>query len=320
MPQMDFRRDVADEVIRYFNEHSIKFDRDRSTDASYLLERYLRARAKMILPRPRTVHYSAELRAALDALEERYSEPLAAIQERFETGGDLTEFLSKLASKVDTPDAMLNDFGIHHLHLGEKSSPDAKRVRRSDRLLLVWVGVDDAYLIDIRPHPRNHDPDDYGWSHQEYLEIIERNWPHLQDPFELRGVRGTSISDIGRKELQRKNTNVVTLIGSRAIAPPGGGMTASGANLTHVCIATKLLRLVDQVQQVIETHWDECRRGLQTAGLRAENDTEFRLVRIDDAHLTPEARSLLTSELGRSGWAILHVASGARINWNFDRV
>lgn len=153
MPQMDFESDVAGEIVRYFDRNSIKFDRARSTDASYLLERYFRARAKMILQRPRRVHYSAELRAKLGRLEERYRQPLATIEERFKTGGDLTEFLSKLASNVEKPDAMLNDFGIHHLHLGEKPSPNAKRVERSGAILLVWVGVDEAHLVDIRPHP-----------------------------------------------------------------------------------------------------------------------------------------------------------------------
>jgi len=315
---MDFERDVADEIVRYFDEHRIGFDLERSTNASYMLERYLRARAKIISPRSRSVHHSAELVTRLDMLEERYRQPFATIEERFETGGDLTGFLSKLASKVDKPDAMLNDFGIHHLHLGEKRSPDAKRVDRSDQLLLVWVAVDDVYFIDIRPHPQPNDPEDYGWSHQECLEIIERNWPHLLDPYEIRGVRGDSISDSGRKELRRKNVNVVTRIGSRAIAPPGGGMTASGANLKHVWMVKKLLWLIAHVQHVIETHWDDCRRDLQKAGLHIEEEAEFRLVRIDEDELTPAVQSLLTSELGRSGWTILNVASGKHIDWNFE--
>ena len=318
MPQMDVESDVADEIVRYFDKNSIKFDRERSRDTSYLLERYFRARAKMIFPRPRRVHYSAELRAKLGTLEERYRQPLATIEERFKAGGDLTEFLSKLASNVDKPDAMLNDYGIHHLHLGEKRSPNAKRVRRSDGLLLVWVGVDDAHLIDIRPHPEKRDVDDYGWSHQEYLDIIERNWPYLLDPYEMRGLSGNSISDSGRKELQRKNANVVTRIGDRAIAPPGGGMMASGANLSHVVMAMKLLRLIEWVQQVIETCWADCRRDLQCAGVHADDDARFRLVRIDEDDLTPDIQSRLTSELGRNGWTVLHVPSGIHIDWNFE--
>ncbi len=318
MPQMDFESDVADEIVRYFKDHGIKFDLDRSRDSSYMFERYLRARAKLIFPRPRTVHHSAELGARLGSLEERYRKPFAEIEKRFETAGDLTEFLSKLASKVDKPDPMLNDFGIHHFHLGEKLSPNANRVERSDQLLLAWVAVDDVYCIDILPHPQRHDPHDYGWSRQKYLEIIDNNWPHLLDPYELRGVSGDSISDSERKELRRKNVNVVTRIRGRAIAPPGGGMTASGANLRHVWLADRFLRIIDHVQQVIDTHWDECRRDLQNAGLHIEDKAEFRLVRIDENDLTPEVQGLLTSELGRSGWTILHVASGKHIDWNFE--
>ena len=88
--------------------------------------------------------------------------------------------------------------------------------------------------------------------------------------------------------------------------------------MTHVWIADKLLCLIDQAQQVIETHWDECRIDLQHAGLHAEDEAEFRLLRLDEDDLTPEVQSLLTSELGRSGWTILHVASGKHIDWNFE--
>ena len=317
MPKMDFEQDVVNEIVRYFDEHSIMYDQERSADPEYLVERYFRIRYKMIASRPRAVHYSSELRAALGALEECFRQPFAEIKARFESGGDLTEFQSKLAAKVNAPDAMLNDFGIHHLDLGIKRSPDAKRVERSDLLLLVVVRPDDAYFVDIRPHPQREDPDDYGWSRQEYLEIIDRNWNRLLDPYEVRGVGGTSIPDSGRKELQRKNANVVTQIGGRAIAPPGGGMTSSGANLIHVVLAKRLLWLVEETQQVIETHWAECRSDLLDAGMQVYNDAEFRLVRIDEADLTPEVWSRLTTELGKSGWIVQHVASGMHIDWNF---
>ena len=314
---MKFERDIANEVVRYFDERSISFDQERSSDASYLLERYFRIRLKVIASQPRTVHYSTELRAKLGTLEERCRQPLAKIEERFETGGDVSEFQSKLASKIHVPDAMLNDLGLHHLHLGAKRSPDAKRVERSDWLLLVMVHPDDAYFVDIGPHPHPSDPDDYGWSRQEHLQVIDRNWSHLLDPYELRGVRGSSIPDSGRRELQRKNANVATQIGDRAIAPPGGGMTSSGANLMHVWMAMRLLWLVEQAQQAIEVHWAEHRRDLRDAGVHAEDDAEFRLARIDDDELTPEVHSRLTTELGKGGWIIQHVASGTPIEWDF---
>ena len=45
---------------------------------------------------------------------------------------------------------------------------------------------------------------------------------------------------------------------------------------------------------------------------------DFCLVRIDENDLTPEIQSRLTSELGRNGWTVLHVASGMHIDWNFE--
>lgn len=317
MPKLDFERDVVNEIVRFFDERSIKFEREQSSGAEWHIERYFRFRLKVIAPRPRRVRYSTELRAKLPTLADRFHQPFTVIEDRFATGGDVSEFQSRLASNVSVPDAMLNDLGLHHLHLAAKRSPVAKRVERSDMLLLVMVRPDDAYLVDIRPHPRADDPNDYGWSRQEYLQVINRNWPHLLDPCELQGVTGDSIPDSGRKELQRKNANVVTEIDGRAIAPPGGGTTSSGANATHVWLAKRLLWLVNQTQQMIETHWAECRRDLRDAGVHAEDDAEFRLVRIDDDDLTPKVQSRLTTELSRSGWIIQHVASGVHIDWDF---
>ena len=39
-------------------------------------------------------------------------------------------------------------------------------------------------------------------------------------------------------------------------------MTTSGANLSHVVMEVKLLRLLEHVQNAIETHWGAFRRDL----------------------------------------------------------
>lgn len=317
MPRMNFKRDVAKQIVSYFEENSIRHDQQRFADPEYLLERFFRVLSKMIAPRPRVVHYSAEMQAKLGSLGERYRQPLIEIEKRFAAGGDLTEFLSRLTETADVPDAMLNDFGIHHLHLGMKRSPSAKRVERSDLLLLVCVRPDDAYFVDVRPHPQQSDPDDVGWSDQEYLWIIDRNWSHLLDPYELPGVNGDTITDIERKALRCKNVNVVIQLGDRAIAPPGGGTTASGANLTHRIAADRLLDLIRKTQEAIEANWSQLRRDLEQAGIQVNDDTELRLVRIDPDDLTPELRSIVTSDLGRSGWIVRETASGRHVDWNF---
>ena len=318
MPQMDFERDIADEIVRYFEEHSISFDRSKSEDPEFLAERYFRAKATMISQRPRSVHWSAELRARLSTLGERYRRPLAEIERRLAAGDDLAEFLSKRVLDSEKSDGMLNDFGLHHLHLGHKANPADEHVERSDRLLFAGVGADDVLFVDVRRHPQLGDADDFGWSDPELLDIIHRNWPNILRSHQLQGVSGDTLSDRERKELRRKNVNVVTRVGDMAIAPPGGGTTASGANLKHVWKAMRLCRLAQHTQELIETNWAECRHDLRGAGLEVEDDAEFRLVRLDEEDLTPEVPGVLTSELGRSGWMVLHVASGKHIDWSFE--
>ena len=230
MRQMDFERDIADEIVRYFDEHSISVDRSKMADPELLAERYFRAKATMISQRPRSVHWSSELRTRLSTLEERYRLALDEIERRLTVGDNLAEFLSKRVLDVEKSDGMLNDFGLHHLHLGHKANPGDEHVGRSDWLLFAGVGSDDVLFVDVRRHPQLGDADDYGWSDPELFDIIHRNWPNVLPSHQLRGVSGDSLSDRERKELRRKNMNVVTRIGDMAIAPPGGGTTASGAD------------------------------------------------------------------------------------------
>ena len=103
---------------------------------------------------------------------------------------------------------------------------------------------------------------------------------------------------------------------SRASTPTQGPSTTPRPTYTRRL--KKLLWLIERVQQAIETHWAEFRRDLQHAGVHAEDDAEFRLIRIDENDFTPEVRSLCTSELGRRGWTVLHVASGKHIGWTFE--
>ena len=318
VPQMNFERDLTEGTIRYFGEHGIRFDRGRSADVSYLLERYYRARTKLIVRRPRSVHYSTEVQAKLDSLAVTHRAVVAAIRERFEQGGDLAQFLSRKASRADARDGMLSDFGLHHFHLESALDPNGEHVKRSDWLLLAYVQPDDAYFVDVIAHPDSNDTDDCGWSDEGYLHIIDANWPQLLEPHVLRGENGDSLSDVERKELRRKNVNVVTLIGDKAIAPPGGGMTASGATATHVLMAMKLRRQIEHIQEVVDTHWPECRRALEEAGLQVDDDAELRLILVDECNLPVALRRSMSGDFGWSGWAIAHTASGTLIDWSFE--
>ena len=188
---------------------------------------------------------------------------------------------------------------------------------RTDVLLFVHVRPCDAYFLDVRKHPNRRDPADFGWSDVDILNIIDSNWPEVLKPYIVPGVEASRLTDEQRKELRRKNANVVTQVGDKTIAPPGGGHLADGANLACKFQAMRLLAQIEHAEQVIESCWDDCRRGLQRAGVDADA-ARLQLVRIADTNLPNTGLGSLAGELSRSGWAIADTASGTLIDWSFE--
>ena len=313
-----FVSDLVDGIERYFEEQSIQHTLRGTSNPVDLLERYFYSLIKMLVPRPRNVHCSVEFHAKLGTLDGRYTIPIEAIRSRFEAGGDLAEFLSKKASDAHFNDGLLSDFGVHHFHLGAKSDPSGQHVQRTDDLLFVFVQPSDVYFLDVRKHPNSGDPSDYGWSDVDLLNIIDSNWPEALDPYIVHGVEGTTLTDEQRRELRRKNTNVVTQVGGKAIAPPGGGLLANRSNLKCKFLAMKLLAQLRQIEQIIENCWDDCMVQLQRAGVEVSDSAELRLVRVADTNLLHSELRRLTGDLSWSGWAIAEVTKGTLIDWSFE--
>ena len=318
MRRLNFVSDLVEGIERYFYEQGIKYPRSEPTQPEHLAERYYYSLAKMIVTRPRRVHYSAEFHTTLSTLDSRYATAIEAIHSCFEEGADLSKFLSKRASDSRSNDPLLSDFGVHHFHLGTKSHPNARHVQRTDDLLFVFVQPLDAYFLDVRNHPNRNDPSDFGWCDVELLTIIDANWPEALDPFIVRGVQGTTLTDEQRMVLRTKNTNLVTQIGAKAIAPPGGGMLANGSNLKSRFQGDKLLAQVDHIEQLIEHCWDDCKGELQLAGVNVSDSAELRLVRVAESSVPRSELGAMTGYLSWSGWAIAETTSGTLIDWTFE--
>src|SRR4051812_44833427 len=88
-----------------------------------LQKRYIHRKARPVLRSPKILSsaYPAWMFAALDRL--------AAISD---SGGDLNRYQSDSLRKPTFHDALLNDWGIHHLHLGEPSGSGYFATRTSE--------------------------------------------------------------------------------------------------------------------------------------------------------------------------------------------
>lgn len=318
MSRPDFVSDLVEGIEQFFDEQGIRHEREGPSNPEDVVARYLYCLDKMIVPRPRCTHFSAELHSKQGSLDGRYRAAIEAIRSRFEAGGDLSEFLSRRAADAGFNDGLLSDFGIHHFHLEDSPAPGERHVERTGDLLFVFVQPLDAYFLDVRKHPNDGDPSDFGWSDVDLLNIIDSNWPEALKPYVVHGVEASTVTDAQRRELRRKNANVVTQVGDKVIAPPGGGLLADRSNLRCKFQAMRLLAEVRHVEQIFEDHWDDRRAELQRAGLEVADSTELRLVRVADTNLTPSQIRSLKGDLSRSGWVIAHAATGTHIDWSFD--
>ena len=318
MPTTTFVNNLVEEVLAYFDAHGINYDRSEITRPTDLAESYFYILAKTIVPIPRSVHYSRELSHKLHTLEQRYRAPIKTIVSHFRVGHDVSEFLSKRAIDATSRDGLLSDFGIHHFHLNTKADPGDRWVQRSDYLLFAFVQHSDVYLLDVRRHPNDRDPMDFGWCDTDMLNILDSNWPDALTPYIIRGVNATTLTKEQKKELRRKNVNTVAQIGTKAISPPGGGQLANGRNASCKMLAMRLLHQIEEIEQILANRWDECKASLEFAGLIVDENIELRLVRVGGTGLPNTSLGSLTGDLAWSGFGIAESTSGTFIDWRFD--
>lgn len=161
------------------------------------------------------IHCSAELDANPLSSAEPYRAALQHIVQLLEAGGTVTPHLSrgigfgfdpkqgankKLKRRRDL-DLMLNDWGVHHLHLSTSVEADGF-VSRTGPLLFAAFRGSDAYLIDILDHS--------GWASDAIPMAILRNWPEAGLMHELKGFLGARETYSASEKLALRQAGIET--------------------------------------------------------------------------------------------------------------
>lgn len=161
--------------------------------------------------------------------------------EKAESGQILKPHLSTKSDNPDYKNLMFYDWGIFHFHLG--TNPDPKHqefLERTNDILFAIADSDTAtmYLIDIHPH-------DGGFTNQDLLRILEKNWPKILDRYTINRrvelpYNASFDSDID--SLRKAGINpILQTPGGRFLIPMGGGITSAGTslNITREANCTK---------------------------------------------------------------------------------
>lgn len=223
--EADFIRDWANYLVAQLTRSSCHVDPTR--DPEELAVAFFNALAHRPPVTPRRVLVSREFACPLAC-----QAGVDLIKDKSERGEDLTPHLSMAIEKDSDVgdrlfnDALLNDWGIHHLHLG--TTPDPRNpsfVARTDDVLFARITDDTLYMIAVMPHG--------NWARQDLVEIIHRNWPGSIRRFRLQGVVGLdpALRDDQIAKLRKRYIIAIQMRDGTVYRPIGGGCTTSGVGV-----------------------------------------------------------------------------------------
>ena len=195
---------------------------------------YFNVKNRTIEEKHRTVNVSKEFKCPRE-LKKGWQ----FLKGHIESGNLLNAHLSKRVRKVRSKDTMLDNWGVHHFHLGENM--DDEFVKQGNPLVFAVVREHVFYAIGIFKHG--------DWAKQEIVEIIHNNWPYIVKDYKTEGMDGDSYSEQEIKNLNENGLNILIKVKDGTVySPMGGGRSLSGYNVkaTYFQIATeKLLRDIE---------------------------------------------------------------------------
>ncbi len=208
-----------------------------------------------------------------------------ALKTKLTAGDDVTPYLSKMLLKSDYEDSLLNDWGIHHFHLG-KNVDSSGFINRTGPLLFVFATPTDACCIGVFSHG--------VWSDQELVRILHRNWPAAISTFRLNGVLGLSqiSSNQDIAELRKAGCQTVVEVEQGIVyAPTGGGYSTAGTSIAATLHSDYYLQLIESMETHVREKLDYFLENLSQLKLAPANPPAFSLLVNNDGFFAVEAGS-----------------------------
>lgn len=254
---INFLQDLIDSEILKLQEENISYDQNLAEqDPVSFLASCIEFSRRRISQVPRIVHISSDLKAS--HLYSKFQTQLSNLINLFSTGGDVLPFQTRRIGRFDEQDLLLNDWRIHHLHLGQIAT-GANFSQRTSELLFLILDKDDCYLIDILDHS--------SFTELGLLETIEKSWPHLLDQFTQWGIKDLSFTPtpVQLKELRAAGVlTMVKLQSGRILAPIGGGYSTIGTSVACMSSAQNTANILYRCEEFVLNNIVQIQRQLKT--------------------------------------------------------
>lgn len=223
------------------------------------------------------------------ACPQEYLAGWTQLQRKVIDGEDLRPHLSRGHAWLSTLDGLLNEWGVHHLHLGASpSSRDPSLIERSGPVLFARINPDDFYAINVYSHG--------AWEQTSVLESLHRNWPDTIKSYRLHGIQGEPLTEEQRRNLRKVNMQTATTTADGTVYMAiGGGVASSGTSAEAVRRADMLWSDAEQLQIAVQEQLEKFLPHLEAGGYTGQAEIKAILVAI-----TPEAFQVVFPEYGVS--------------------
>jgi hypothetical protein len=202
-----------------------------------LLFIFLNWKSRFVPVQPRLIYESSAF--CNNPIRTSKSAEIEQVISEIKAGVDLTPRLSnritkgfvlprkKSLSATNRPDLdlLLNDWGIHHLHIALRAENGT--VERTSELIFVIFKGNKAYLIDIYPHGK--------WSDPDIVKTVVKAWPDENFFLDLGGLEASANGQPWtEEELQcQRNAGIATWVEVGRKIFIGGGGTISNAGFSN---------------------------------------------------------------------------------------
>jgi hypothetical protein len=211
-----------------------------------LLVLWLNWRGRLIPPVPRQVmaspvfdhnpivrQRSAIISQVIDDIE-RGRALLKYLSRNATMGFTLTKSFKKELKKVRHLDLLLNDWGIHHLHISTNVEADGF-VERDDPVILAIFTSERAYLIDV-------------------MRVVLDTWPDDGLVRELTSFLGTGQTFTNEERLKQRSAGLSAFVQiDGRIYWPGTAISTAGFSINAVVRSGRIMRALKSFEEQVES-------------------------------------------------------------------
>lgn len=283
--KMDLMKDYADLLRQRLAAKGYPSPASETDEEA--LTRYLNMLNRSIEPRGRVTKKAAGFACPPDQ-----QAGLDALIKVSEAGGNLRPYQSTGMEKDKYDDGMLNDWGLHHFHMGTNPHPTIPGyVSRTGPLLYAVVTPDTLYCIAILQHQQ--------WSNQQLLEVMHRSFPELTKAATFKSSmlqpQGLAVNYTDNEVQQLRNAGINAITQRRdgsIMMGPGGGVNL---NRKKGQKSTKVAKENIDVRKVLQDAEDALNEQAVKAGI--PNGHEVHLVEENGQLIVKDASGALRAEL-----------------------